>query len=56
VISCLSLIRVFNDVTAWILDPELVVNDIQTRLVLLASISAVSLAVLYRRVSAPLQV
>jgi hypothetical protein len=56
VISCLSLIRVFNDVTAWILDPQLVVNDIQTRLVLLASISAVSLAVLYRRVSAPLQV
>lgn len=56
VVSSLSLFRVFSDVTAWILDPRLVMDDIQTRLVLLASLSAVSLAVLFRRVSAPLQV
>ncbi|MFN5535393.1 MAG: hypothetical protein ACK5EN_07935 [Planctomyces sp.] len=56
VISCLSLFRVFSDVTAWILDPRLVLEDIQTRLVVLAAISAVSLAVLFRRVSAPMQI
>ena len=56
VISCLSLFRVFSDVTAWILDPRLVMDDIQTRLVLLAALSAVSLAVLFRRVSAPMQI
>jgi hypothetical protein len=47
---------VFSDVTAWILDPRLVLDDIQTRLLVLAAISAVSLAVLFRRVSAPMQI
>ena len=54
--QCVSLFHIFNDVTGWLLDPRLAVAGIETRLVTLGVLTAVSLAVVYRRVSAPMQI
>ena len=48
--------RRFNDLSSWILDPKLGVTQVETRFILLAVLTAVCTAVLYRRVSAPMQV
>jgi hypothetical protein len=54
--QCVSLIHVFNDVAGWMLDPNLAVAGIENRLILLSVLTAISMAVLYRRVSAPMQI
>lgn len=56
VLQCVSLFHVFSDVAAWILDKNFQVQGIETRLILLGLITTLSLAVLYRRVSAPMQI
>jgi len=55
-LHCISLFQVFSDVTAWILDPSFKITGIETRLILLMVVTAVSTAVVFRRVSAPMQV
>ena len=54
--QCVSLFHIFSDVSGWLLDPRLAVAGIETRLVTLGVLTAVSLAVVYRRVSAPMQI
>jgi hypothetical protein len=54
--QCVSLIHVFNDVAGWMLDPNLAVAGIENRLILLSVLTAISMAVLYRRVSAPMEI
>ena len=54
--QCVSLFHVFSDVAGWILDKRLAVAGIETRLAMLATLTAISIAVLYRRVSAPMQI
>jgi len=56
IIQCVSLFHVFSDVAAWVLDRNLTVSNIETRLILLGVVTAVSFAVVYRRVSAPMQI
>lgn len=56
VIQSLSLFHLFRDIGGWILDVRTGISDIETRLAFLGVITAVSLAVLIRRVSAPMQV
>jgi len=55
-VQSLSLYETFNDLSSWILDPKLGVTQVETRFILLGVITAVCTAVLYRRVSAPMQV
>jgi len=55
-VQSLSLFETFNDLSSWILDPKLGVTHVETRFILLAVMTAVCTAVLYRRVSAPMQV
>ncbi|MCX7387899.1 MAG: hypothetical protein DWI22_11890 [Planctomycetota bacterium] len=55
-VQSLSLYETFNDLSSWILDPKLGVTHIETRFILLAVLTAVCTAVLYRRVSAPMEV
>ncbi|MEN9553969.1 MAG: hypothetical protein RLZZ232_255 [Planctomycetota bacterium] len=55
-LQCVSLFHVFSDVAAWILDTNFQVQGIEMRLILLGLITVLSAAVLYRRVSAPLQI
>ena len=55
-VQSLSLFETFNDLSSWILDPKLGVTHMETRLILVAVLTAVCTAVLYRRVSAPMQV
>lgn len=55
-VQALSLYETFSDLSSWILDPKLGVTQIETRFILLAVMTAVCSAVLYRRVSAPMQV
>lgn len=55
-VQSLSLFETFNDLSSWILDPKLGVTQVETRFILLAVLTAVCTAVLYRRVSAPMQV
>ena len=54
--QCVSLFHIFSDVSGWLLDPRLAVPGIETRLVTLGVLTAVSFAVVYRRVSAPMQI
>lgn len=56
IMQCVSLFHVFSDVAGWMLDPRLAVAGIETRLAMLGMLTAVSIAVIYRRVSAPMQV
>lgn len=56
IVQCFSLYETFNDLTSWILDPKLGVTHMETRFILLAVLTAICTAVLYRRVSAPMQV
>ena len=56
IVQSLSLYETFNDLSSWILDPKLGVTQVETRFTLLAVLTAVCTAVLYRRVSAPMQV
>jgi hypothetical protein len=53
---CISLFHIFSDVAGWMLDPKLAVSGIETRLIVLGLITAISMAVIYRRVSAPMQI
>jgi ABC-2 type transport system permease protein len=55
-VQSLSLYETFNDLSSWILDPKLGVTHVETRFILLAVLTAVCTAVLYRRVSAPMEV
>ncbi len=55
-LQCVSLYHVFSDVAGWILDKRLAVAGIETRLVMLATLTAISMAVVYRRVSAPMEI
>ncbi len=55
-VQSLSLYETFNDLSSWILDPKLGVTHVETRLMLLAVLTAICTAVLYRRVSAPMEV
>jgi hypothetical protein len=55
-IECVSLFHVFSDVASWMLDRRLADPHIETRLILLGVLTAVSMAVVYRRVSAPMQI
>ena len=55
-VQSLSLFETFNDLSSWILDPKLGVTQVETRFILLAVMTVVCTAVLYRRVSAPMQV
>jgi hypothetical protein len=55
-VECLSLFHVFSDVAGWILDSRLAVHGAGTKLLLLIALTAVSLAIVYRRVSAPMKV
>lgn len=55
-VESLSLYETFNDLSSWILDPKLGVTQMETRFILLAVLTAVCTAVLYRRVSAPMDV
>ncbi len=54
--QCVSLFHVFSDVAGYMLDPKLAVAGIETRFITLGIITAVSMATVYRRVSAPMQV
>lgn len=56
IVQSLSLYETFNDLSSWILDPKLGVTHMETRFILLAVLTAVCSAVLYRRVSAPMEV
>lgn len=55
-LHCISLFHVYSDVTAWILDPSFKITGIETRIILLLVLTAVSTAVIFRRVSAPMQI
>lgn len=55
-LQCVSLFHVFSDVAGWMLDPRLGISGIETRLILLTLLTAISLAVVYRRVSAPMEI
>ena len=55
-VQSLSLYETFNDLSSWILDPKLGVTHMETRFILLAVLTVVCTAVLYRRVSAPMDV
>lgn len=55
-LQCVSLYHLFSDVAGWLLEPRFGVSDIETRLIVLFVLTAVSLAVVYRRVSAPMQI
>lgn len=54
--ECVSLFHVFSDVAGWLLDPRFATTGVETRLILLGVLTAVSLAVVYRRVSAPMKI
>jgi len=54
--ECVSLFHVFSDVAGWLLDPHFATTGVETRLILLGVLTAVSLAVVYRRVSAPMKI
>ncbi len=54
--QCVSLFHMFSDVAGWMLDPKLSVPGIETRLIVLTVLTAISMAVVYRRVSAPMQI
>ncbi|MCA9011439.1 MAG: ABC transporter permease subunit [Planctomycetaceae bacterium] len=56
IVQSVSLFETFNDLSSWILDPRLGVAQMETRFMLLGVLTAVCTAVLYRRVSAPMQV
>lgn len=53
--SC-SLFHLFRDLAGWILDVRTGVTDIETRLAVLFAIVGISLAILLRRISAPMKV
>lgn len=55
-IQCLSLFHLLRDLGGWILDVDTGVSDMATRIAVLLVLTAVSVAVVYRRVSAPMQV
>ncbi len=55
-VQSLSLYETFSDLSSWILDPKLGVTHMETRFILLAVLTVVCTAVLYRRVSAPMEV
>lgn len=55
-IRSLSLYHLYRDVSGWLLDLNSTVPDIETRIVVLASITAVSFAVLMKRIGAPMKV
>jgi len=55
-IRCVSLFHVFSDVAGWMLDKRLAIAGIETRLAMLATLTAISMAVVYRRVSAPMEI
>ncbi len=55
-IQCLSLFHLFSDVAGWMLDPRLGITGINERLILLSFITLISLTVVYRRVSAPMEI
>jgi ABC-type multidrug transport system ATPase subunit len=54
--SLCRMFHVFSDVAGWILDKRLAVAGIATRLAMLGTLTANSIAVLCRRVSAPMQI
>ncbi len=56
VIQSLSLLHLFSDVSYWMLDVNAPVEDIGVRFVVLGVITMVSLAVLKRKVAAPMRV
>ncbi len=56
VAECMSLFHMFGDVAGWLLEPRLATTGIETRLITLGVLTAVSLAVVYRRVSAPMKI
>ncbi|MCA9035416.1 MAG: hypothetical protein KDA91_09805 [Planctomycetaceae bacterium] len=56
VLQSLSLFHLFRDLTGWILDVNTGVEDIQTRLSMLFALTGISLAILVRRISAPMKV
>ena len=56
IVQSVSLFETFNDLSSWILDPRLGVAQMETRFMLLGVLTAVCTAILYRRVSAPMQV
>ncbi len=55
-VQSLSLYETFNDLSSWLLDPKLGVTQVETRFILLAVLTVICTAVLYRRVSAPMDV
>ena len=55
-VQSLSLYETFNDLSSWILDPKLGVTQVETRFILLAVLTVICTAVLYRRVSTPMDV
>jgi hypothetical protein len=54
IVQCVSLFHVFSDVASWMLDRRPAGSHIETQLILLGVLTAVSIAVVYRRVSAPM--
>lgn len=56
ILQCLSLFHLLSDVAAWVLDQNLGIVGIDTRLSVLAGLTAISLIVVFRRVSAPMQI
>lgn len=55
-IQSLSLFHLFRDIGGWMLDVDTGVTEIETRIAILVVLTLVSLAILVRRVSAPMKV
>lgn len=55
-IQSVSLMHLFSDIAWWMLEENAGIQDIGVRLVVLVVITAVSVAVLFRKVAAPMQV
>jgi ABC-2 type transport system permease protein len=56
IMQYVSLFHLYSDVAGWLLNSRFAVSGVETRLVLLGVLTAVSLAVVYRRVSAPMKI
>lgn len=55
-IQSLSLFHLFRDIGGWMLDVNTGVTEIETRIAVLVVLTIVSVAILFRRVSAPMKV
>lgn len=55
-IQSLSLVHLFSDIAGWMLEVDGDIPDIEVRFAVLTVISVVSLAILYRRISAPMRI